>query len=331
MNDFYFYTETAFHHQGDKDFLRKLILASKNSGAQGVKFQVLVQPDSFLSIKHSAFKTLRSYCFSVDEWKEIFKFTADQGLDIIFMPLDIESLELTQIYKMRYIDIHPVSFYDAPLLDRIRRADCQIILGVGGRTLEEVSSALNFFGNQLSVLMVGFQAFPSDLKDVKLMRIKQLKKLFPQVQIGYADHSAYDHEHAIISNEYALMAGASVFEKHITIAEGEERVDSSSAVSEQKVAMIIKRLHYLKKNILYYDDKNSIFEFSGPEIKYRERQKKVVLKTDLPAGTVLTNMDLTTKMIDREGGFYKIDELLGKKLLIDLEKDVMIEPKFLDS
>lgn len=67
--------------------------------------------------------------------------------------------------------------------------------------------------------MVGFQAFPSKLEEIKLSRISFLKTKFDSLKIGYADHSEFNSEDAIESNLYARLLGASIFEKHITLKE----------------------------------------------------------------------------------------------------------------
>jgi sialic acid synthase SpsE len=68
-----------------------------------------------------------------------------------------------------------------------------------------------------------------------------------------------------------------------------------------------------------------IFRFSSSEMKYRDRQKKVVLLDSLPEGTVIEAGHLTTKMIDREGGFYKTEQVIGKRLLRNVEKDDLLD------
>jgi sialic acid synthase SpsE len=323
MSTHYFYSETAFHHEGDIDFAKELITASKNSGASGIKFQVLVQPDAFLSTRHSSFKALSGYCFSAEQWRELFSFSSHIGLDIIMMPLDPRSMDLASAFSIKYLDIHPVSFYDMPLWEQIRKLGIPVIIGVGGRTPDEIQMAVDYFGDQLAVLMVGFQAFPSDLKDIKLKRIAALRKRYPHIQIGYADHSAFNHDHAVVSSSYARLLGASVFEKHITTKEGIERVDYSAAVSPEKIAAIIANLKFLDEFVV--TSQGDLFEFSAPEIKYRERQKKVVATDDLVAGTVLSGANLTTKMIDREGGFFRIPDVEGKILQTPVKKDDMID------
>ena len=87
MDKLYLYAETAFHHEGDMEFMISLIDEAVKSGVNGVKFQVLTNPSDFVSSKHSSFKELSKYCFSIKDWKTIFSYATNNGLEIIFMAL----------------------------------------------------------------------------------------------------------------------------------------------------------------------------------------------------------------------------------------------------
>ena len=130
---FYLYTETAFHHEGDYDYMIKLIDASKEIGAKGIKFQVLVKLSNLVSPKHSGYNSLIPTIFTQKEWKNIFKYTKKIGLDIIFMPCDSESFIFFNDPEIEidYIDIHSVSFYDNKVLAAIKNTQTPIILGIG--------------------------------------------------------------------------------------------------------------------------------------------------------------------------------------------------------
>src|SRR4051812_37473763 len=103
MNSFYFYTETAFHHQGDMEYIKRLILASKEAGVDGVKFQVMTNTEDFISTRHSSFKDLQSWSFSYDKWEEIFSFTKELKLDIIMMPLNTDALRLVDNFPIKFL------------------------------------------------------------------------------------------------------------------------------------------------------------------------------------------------------------------------------------
>ncbi len=320
MTDFYFYCETAFHHQGDADYLRALITASKDAGANGVKFQVLTNVNDFISSMHSAYQDLSGYCFTHDQWKEIFAFTKDLGLDIIMMPLNVESLRLATEFEVKYLEIHSVSFNDFALHEKIREAKTDLILGVGGRTDDEIRRMQEYFGLQLKMLMFGFQSFPSKLEDLKLGKIAYLRTQFPSLEIGYGDHSSFDHEHAVISNEYAYLLGARAFEKHITIDEGVERVDFSAAVSKDKIGEIIRRLSFLRDHI--FPGENKYSEFNEAELRYRNRQLICVAAHDISESATISENDIKLKLIDTTEEIFTIpSEIIGKKAIAKIGFD----------
>lgn len=324
MSDFYFYTETAFHHQGDIQYLKDLVKASKEAGADGVKFQVLTKTEDFISTKHSAFKELKSYCLDFNQWKEVFGYTRSLGLDIVMMPLNPEALELRNHTEIKYVDIHSISFNDRKLHEQIRKTGLHLILGIGGRTLKEIQHLKEYFSEQIKVLMVGFQAFPSKLEDVKLGKIKHMKEKFPRFEIGYADHSAYDHPHAITSNDYAYLLGATFFEKHITLKEGTERVDSASAVSPGKIQEIIENVSFLTENVTISAE--DAFDLNEKEMNYRNRQAACVAAAQINEGEVIKPEQVALKLIDDKVDILSdVDEVIGMTAVTRFEKDAPIK------
>ena len=319
MTNSYLYTETAFHHEGDFNYLKNLVLESKKAGAKGVKFQVLTNIDDFVSSFHKAYKNLAEYCLSFKEWDQIFSYAHSLDLDIIMMPLNIQALDLLKSHKVKYLDIHSVSFNDTKLLEAIKATENDIILGIGGRTLDEIFIQKSNFGSKLKVLILGFQSFPSKIEKIKLGKISQLKTLFPDLTIGYADHSSFKDEFSILSNEYARLLGATIFEKHITLNEGEERVDAASAVGSKKIKDIIDRLTFIDKYIINTDDS---FIMTREEITYRNRQLVCVANKDLKIGEPLNENNVTLKMFDEPDNCYMVpEEIYNKTLKEELKKD----------
>ena len=90
---FYFYTETAFHHEGDYDYLVKLIDESKDIGVNGIKFQVLFELNSLTSSSHSKYNELSKLIIDQLKWKSVFERSINYGLDLIVMPLDCSVFE----------------------------------------------------------------------------------------------------------------------------------------------------------------------------------------------------------------------------------------------
>ncbi len=95
---FYIYAETAFHHEGDKEYLKKLVKEAKNAGVNGVKFQVLIDLNQLMSRHHSAYQEAEKWVLSFEEWKEIFQYTSELGLDLILMPIDEKAFGLIDYF-----------------------------------------------------------------------------------------------------------------------------------------------------------------------------------------------------------------------------------------
>ncbi len=323
----YFYTETAFHHEGDYDYLKKLVHMSKEVGAHGIKFQILFELNSLTTSSHGNYSALSSLVIEPNKWKEIFDISIENGLDIIAMPLDCSVFEMLLEYKknIKYLELHSVSFNDTSLKKMIKESNIPLILGAGGRTLKEINSLLLYFGSQVEVLMHGFQSFPSKIENVRLDKIFFLASKFPFLKIGYADHSSFDDNFSVTSNEYAYLLGARVFEKHITLEEGVKRIDYESSVGADKLKLIIERLNFLDLQIL-----NNSYDFSilnEYELSYRRRQKIAVASKKINKGDFFSLENVAFKMSDILSDLNDFSLLRNKKSTVDLNYDEVILEK----
>ena len=321
MRKSYFIAETAFHHEGDADYLKSLIDQTKQSGADGIKFQVLTEPRDFLSTRHSAYERLASFCLSLDQWKRLFDHTQQTGLDIILMPLNLKALELCRDFDIRFMDIHSVLFNDYELLAGIKSKALPVILGVGGREVEEIAELIHFFDGLVEVLMAGFQSYPSDLKKVRLGRISGLRLRWPELCIGYADHSSYLSEFCLKSSEYARLLGANLFEKHVTLREGEVRTDYEAAVSFEKLKEMIASIRFLDDYVMPSPDD---FTMTAEELRYRQRQLQCVARSGLRPGQRIEAGDVRLKMIDQADGLARLEEAVGRVVGEAIEPDGLI-------
>jgi sialic acid synthase SpsE len=318
----YLYAETAFHHEGDEVYLRELIEAVAATGVQGIKFQVLLDVNEFASSRHRAYDSIGRWVFSLDQWRALFQLALDRNLEIIMMPLDTGAFRLAEEFPLRYLDLHSVSFHDPAVVPRLKTAKLPVILGTGGRTPAEINEKISELGATPLTLMTGFQAFPSDLKDIRLSRIACFRQRYPDLLLGYADHTGFADPYAVHSLEYAFLLGARVFEKHVTLQEGKQRVDFEAAVGMDKLKTIKSRLEYLAS--LLSGSCEDAMEMTPAEIRYRERQKFVVARQALKAGQVLRAEDLFLKITDEGCGYAHLQAVIGRRLVKALERDEVI-------
>jgi N,N'-diacetyllegionaminate synthase len=309
----YFYTETAFIHQGDVDYLLQLVQASAKAGANGIKFQVIGDYDSFLSKVNPHYEPFKKAMIARQDWEKVFTLCRQLQLDVVYMPCDISAAQLANTHwrhLIKYIDIHPVNFIYEPILQIIKEGGIDIILGMGGRTREEVDEKLLFFGDQIKVLMFGHQAFPTYLHQSAIAKITLLQQRYPKLIIGYADHSPWQSQWGRQLQSVAYMLGARFFEKHITLTAGEERFDYITSVSPQDIAAMIADLNELKANDVEFA---TLDVLNTSEKKYTARQLKAVATRDMAAGETITTADVAYKMIESEVGLSYKENPVGKK------------------
>jgi Sialic acid synthase len=242
------------------------------------------------------------------------------------MPLDCLTIEkvLDKMFLPDYLDLHSISFYDLQLLKLIKKTKIPLILALGGRTGDELIEKIDYFGNQIYCIMVGFQSFPTKFDDIIIEKINTLKSLYGEIHIGYADHSQYDDSSMIVNNEYALKLGATVFEKHITIEEGIERIDYISAINKNKFSKLVDILK--KSKTADYKFLDIDLDYLAPsEIKYRNREKYAVAAKKLNKGEVINCNNISYKLIDKGlVGYNQNDAIPNLKLNTDVEYDDII-------
>lgn len=321
MHKSYFYTESAFIHQGDVEYLLQLVKASANAGANGIKFQVIGEYDGFLSIVNPHYEPFKKAMIVKQDWEKVFTLCKELNLDVIYMPCDKMAAHFANTewrHFVKYIDIHPVNFIYRPILEIIKEGGIDIILGMGGRTKEEVDEKINFFGAQIKVLMFGHQAFPTHLHQSAIGKIVLLKQAYPGIAIGYADHSPWQSDWGRQLQSVAYMLGARFFEKHIALVAGEERFDYITSSSPGSIADMVKDITALDENEVEFAD---ITKLNASEIKYTSRQLKAVATRDMEAGELITKADVEYKMIESDVGLPYLNDPAGKKLLAVVKKD----------
>jgi sialic acid synthase SpsE len=321
MSKSYFYTESAFIHQGDVAYLMELVKSSASAGANGIKFQVIGEYNGFLSKVNPHYEPFKKAMIVKADWEKVFTLCKELNLDIIYMPCDKQAALFANNewrHFIKYIDIHPVNFIYEPILEIIKEGGIDIILGMGGRTKNEVDAKLTFFGKQIKVLMFGHQAFPTQLHQSAIGKIPLLKQAYPDLLIGYADHSPYQSQWGRELQSVAYMLGARVFEKHIGMEEGVERFDYLTASSPDSIAGMVKDIAALNEQEIEFAD---LAALNPSEIKYTSRQLKAVATRDMKKGESIAAADVTYKMIESEIGLPYENDPTGKTLLADLPED----------
>ena len=285
--------ETAWHHEGDFDFMEGLVSKlCENSLADVIKMHVTLDLDSYMSNDHEAYQLLKSWMLSEDEWQKLFSIVRKSDKKLMLLLNDTKAIEFSSKFNPDFVELHSVCL-NVPklqecLLMNIDRT-IPVVIGVGGCTLEEVNSAMSVFSDRETVLMFGFQNYPTKYEDVNLRKIRKIQSLYPDNKCGYADHTAWDEPNNELITLLVASNGMDYVEKHVTTEYGVKRCDYSAAVSFDMLNQLAAKLEILDK--LKGNGNTGLNEAEQAYCQYGPMKMAAIATTNLDVGDVLKKID----------------------------------------
>ena len=324
----YIIGETAYNHEGDIKYLYKMIDDIEELKLNAIKFHMLLNPESYMQKEHPLMKISKKWKFNKKQWSEIINYSNKKGLDIIALCDDVESIEyiLENNINVTAIELHATGLNDHFLLNAVSEFNKQIILGVGGSTIDEIAYAIDFLkskGKNDILLMYGFQSYPTNYTDINLSKMLKIRDLF-KLPIGYADHTAFDDPNNEVISCMAAMMGINILEKHYAPDYGIERIDYHAAVGKMQM-LKIKELMELALKVYG----NGYLKMSKAELEYGNTgpmKKAIVAKKGIKKGEKLSLDNLWFKRTVEESSIKQNQflQLIGLRALHDIKEDEII-------
>lgn len=326
----YYIAETAFHHEGDVEFLQELVENLLKLDIQAIKFHLLFDVDDYMVANHTVIDVIKDLSIPEKNWETIFQQVKNSKKDIVALTNDLASLKyinkIQDNYPIEALELHSTGLNDIFLLKEAVLFNKTIILGIGGSTFDEVQFAVDFLrdqGKEDILLMHGFQNYPTNYEDINFKRINLFKKAF-NLSMGYADHTDPSDKNNAMISVLPIMLGIKVFEKHVTHLFGEKRIDAQAAVSLETMADVIKLGNEIQKTL---GEEN--ISFSEAEKNYGNTgpmKKALVARRNLPSGTIIQLEDLAYKRTDESSTLSQKDilKIIGSEVTFDISKDELI-------
>tara|TARA_B100000963_G_scaffold359882_1_gene388622 strand:- start:1727 stop:2554 length:828 start_codon:yes stop_codon:yes gene_type:complete len=217
----YIISEIGINHNGDINLAKELILKSKTSGCDAVKFQKrdiesVYTKEELDTPRESPFGTTTreqkdGIEFSIEQYKELEKFSKEQGLDFIVSCWDKVSLDLVEEHlDVKYHKVASALATDKTFLQKLNDTKKPIILSVGMCTQEEVEAAVDILDN-VEYILACTSTYPTKAEELNLKYIRTLKETYPNIKIGFSNH--YNGMDACVGS---IAFGAECIEFHIT-------------------------------------------------------------------------------------------------------------------
>lgn len=290
-NDYYLIGEVAYHHAGEEAFFQQILKDLLEIGVDAIKFHIMIAPDEFMTPYQIEYEAIKSWLFPQEQWVKILQDINSKEVDVIVLADELQAMEFvidnTDKFHVEGLEIHAASLNEYFMLQKLNEFEGVRILGIGGSTLAEISYALGKIKKteyDNTLLMYGIQNFPTDYKKVKLKNIQKLKELYT-LEVGYADHTSYNHQFNAFITTLGYLMGGRVIEKHYSPTPGVARNDYESAVSKKQFQEL-KELLSISKQVLGEGD----FSLNEAELSYGKigiGKRALVAREILPQGTRL--------------------------------------------
>ena len=258
--------------------------------------------------------------FNQEDYEELCRYCREIGIDFMSTPFDYDSADylydLVDIYKISSSDITNI-----PFIKHIAKKGKPIYLSVGASYLSEVEEAVRAIkeeGNNDICLFHCVLSYPTQNEDANLNFIKHLKAVFPDVKIGFSDHTLPDECMTILTTAY--MLGADVIEKHFTLDKTLEGNDHYHAGDPEDFRKAVDNFKLIQQ--ILGSDKKTVLECE--QIPRKQARRSLVLTRDIKAGEVLTEKDLVAKRPGTGISPKYLDIVLGRKVNADLDEDSIL-------
>ena len=330
----YVIAEIGVNHEGSLDLAKKLVDLAKAGGADAAKFQTY-KADTLAS-KHSPaywdlskepttsqHKLFQKYdSFGPPEYRALAKHCEDVEIDFVSTPFDKSAVELLDPL-MPFFKIASADLTNTPLLRQVAETRKPVVLSTGASTAAEVKDAVATLKNsgceELSLLHCVLN-YPTADENAHLGMIAGLRRDYPDLVIGYSDHTVPDASMTALTASYLL--GARVIEKHFTHDKTLPGNDHYHAMDSQDLRVFIENVRRLSMMIGSDDSKEPI---ETEEISRLNARRSIVLDADVRAGEALTESMLTYKRSGTGVSPVHWDAVIGRRVARDLERDHILQ------
>lgn len=321
----YVIAELSGNHNGDIERAFALIDVAKAAGADAVKLQTYT-PDTMtidssrpdFQIKGGpwdgrALYELYGEAQTPWDWHErLFERARAKGLDCFSTPFDETAVDFLESLKSPIHKIASFELVDIALIEYIARTGKPIIMSTGMGSVDEVDEAVaaaTQAGAKDVILLHCISAYPAPTSEANLFRIKMLADRYG-CSVGLSDHTM-GPEAAIA----AVALGASVIEKHITLARSDGGPDAAFSLEPAEFGGLVLSV----KNAF------SALGTGGPWRPKSEEQSMVFRRSlyivqDIEAGEKLTTANV--RSIRPGYGLLPkhLPEILGRKAKQRIER-----------
>ena len=244
--DLFIIAEIGINHNGDVGIVKKLIDMAKECGCDAVKFQkrtinTVYNKDLLDSHRESPWgATQRAQKegleFGKAEYDIIDKYCKDKGIIWFASAWDEKSQEFLMQYNLPYNKVASAMLTHENLLNVIAKERKHTFISSGMSGVEILDKVVEIFKKHQCpfTLMHCVSTYPSDDEECNISAIKTLQERYG-CDVGYSGH-----ERGVLPSILAVVFGARVLERHITLDRTMYGSDQAASLEKRGLELLIR-------------------------------------------------------------------------------------------
>jgi sialic acid synthase SpsE len=329
----YVIAEIGVNHEGSMSLAKELIDMASEGGANAAKFQTykaakLAAKESPPYWDVTEEKTKSQYLlfkkfdtFEPENYIELKEHCDKRDIDFLSTPFDDDAVELLDPLQP-FFKIASADITNLPLLRKVASKNKPVVLSTGASTIWEIEYAVQQLRlNNVSdiALLHCMLNYPTEYKNASLDMIPKLKRLFPDLIIGYSDHTHPEIDMLTLTS--AVTLGACIIEKHFTHDKTIPGNDHYHSMDMQDLKNFLKNIYRIKEVIGSFDHNNRELEIAARH----NARRSIVIDKFIKKSETITKEHLTYKRPAFGISPIYWDDVIGMKVVRDLESDHILK------
>jgi sialic acid synthase SpsE len=282
--------EIGNNHEGEYSVAQEMVAQAAEAGVDAVKFQTFI-PEHYVSSSDAArLERLRKFQLTQEQFRQLARQAEGLGLVFFSTPFDLASARfLDRIQSLFKIASGDNNFY--PLIETVAGLKKPMIVSTGLADmplLTEVRRRIRAVWGALDpglAFLHCVASYPVPASQANLGAIPALARQFPDVTIGYSDHTL-----GIEAAAMAVAAGARLVEKHFTLAKDySDFRDHQLSADPADMRALVARIRGVSAMMGRVEKVPQACE----ESLRGAVRRSIAAGRSLPAGTVLGAADIT--------------------------------------
>lgn len=319
--------EMSGNHNGDLGRALAIVDAAAESGAQAIKLQTYRADTITIDVDLPPFRIgenhqlwggknlydLYGEAHTPWEWHEtIFAHARECGLVPFSSPFDATAVDLLRDLDAPAYKIASLEIGDISLLREVARNGRPVIISTGAATLSDIDLAIRTIraeGNDQIVVLGCTSSYPAPTSESNLRTIPVIRDAW-RVVTGISDHT-----YGIGVSVAAVALGASVIEKHFTLARKDGGVDAEFSLEPPELQNLVS------ESTRAWEALGEVqFESTPGEVESLRLRRSLYVVKDVQAGDEVTALNV--RSIRPSGGLEPVflDTVIGRRFTRDVTR-----------